>query len=1364
MALAAPAGRIDAFLESRSSVPLVEARELDASARALVERGRVSSVEPRLGVPTFFWPERVEHAADLRAMGLTPEEAARRALVAYAPLYRAAPQRLGEAKVQHVHDLGYGAVVVRFGQEVQGLPVFRDELKVVLDQRLQPVALSGFLTPQTKVRGEFRLAEEQVIARAYEDLTGRGLEPSALGPAKEMPGHYRLFALQGQSTPARTRKVYFPGETGLVPGFYVELEVGDAEATTSDYFSYVVSAVDGTLLYRKDLTAADSYAYRVWASTTGLHEPYDGPQGNDPSPHPTGTPNGFTPPFVAPELVTLDHGPISTNDPWLAPSASTTQGNNASAYADVAAPDGFSSGDVRATTTAALAFDRVYDLTKNPGDSADQRMAAVTQIFYDVNFFHDWYYDVGFDEAAGNAQQDNYGRGGLGNDPLRAEGQDNSGRNNADMSTPSDGARPRMQMYVFDGGRGKVLELLSPTHATVTAGGAGFGPQLFNVSGEIVLVDDGETANGSTTSDGCSASFVSSVAGKIALVDRGLCTFAEKALNAQNNGAIGVLIANNQGGGAIELPASSTVVTIPVLSLGRSDGSSLKSIIAMGPVTGALKRTTVIDRDGTIDNTIVAHEWGHYISNRLIGDGNGLSNAQAFGMGEGWADFHAMLLVVKGADAALAANAHYSGVYALAAYTSAGTDPQGFYWGIRRLPYSTDFTRNALTFKHIEEGVKLPTGVPTSYGTSGNGNSEAHATGEVWASMLWEVYAALLNDPRYTFEQARDRMRSYLVAAYKITAVMPTFVDARDALLAAASARDMQDFALFSAAFARRGLGMRAVAPDRDSRTNSGVVESFLTGNDFQVVSVTLDDSRHSCDHDGVLDNGEQGKLTVKIKNIGTGTLTQTAATLTSQQGAFTVQGGPTRTFAALAPFAVGTVSFDVALDGMTGAQPLAVDLSLDDPTLATPGPVKLPGRFRVNYDLKTKGSAVDDVESPTSLWKPGHNPNGNTGSDWRRFESDTGNHTWFGPDPASPADTWLTSPPLVVGSAARLSVSFQHRYDFEGSPQEYYDGGVIELSTDDGATWSDIGVTLYPGTLTSQGSNPLRGRKAFVGRSATYPAFEPVTIDLGPNFAGKTVRLRFRIGSDDAAAVRGWEVDDITFTGLAEQPFPLLDVDPNACTNHAPVAVPGADQSVHAGQQVQLLGSATDEDGDAVTLQWSQASGPMVTLEGDHFVAPRVDAPTALVFTLVAFDGRARSAPVQARVVVSPEELPPTVSLEPSREVDEGADVVLTATGVDPGGAMLTYAWVQVLGPPVALTGLSTPSVAFRAPEVVADTHLVFEVTVSNGRELSAPARVDVLVKDLTLTQAQGVPTAPPAKGCGCAAGADGVLPLLGV
>ena len=60
-----------------------------------------------------------------------------------------------------------------------------------------------------------------------------------------------------------------------------------------------------------------------------------------------------------------------------------------------------------------------------------------------VNWLHDWYYDAGFDEAAGNAQTDNYGRGGLAGDNIKTQAQDYSGTNNANMQTPADGARPR---------------------------------------------------------------------------------------------------------------------------------------------------------------------------------------------------------------------------------------------------------------------------------------------------------------------------------------------------------------------------------------------------------------------------------------------------------------------------------------------------------------------------------------------------------------------------------------------------------------------------------------------------------------------------------------------------------------------------------------------------------------------------------------------------------------------------------------------------------------------------------------------------------------------------------------------------------
>src|SRR3546814_8665534 len=67
------------------------------------------------------------------------------------------------------------------------------------------------------------------------------------------------------------------------------------------------------------------------------------------------------------------------------------------------------------------------------------------------NGLHDWWYDHGFDEQAGNAQTSNYGRGGVEGDAISAQGQDSSGRNNANMATPADGGSPTMQMYLFDG-------------------------------------------------------------------------------------------------------------------------------------------------------------------------------------------------------------------------------------------------------------------------------------------------------------------------------------------------------------------------------------------------------------------------------------------------------------------------------------------------------------------------------------------------------------------------------------------------------------------------------------------------------------------------------------------------------------------------------------------------------------------------------------------------------------------------------------------------------------------------------------------------------------------------------------------------
>lgn len=58
-------------------------------------------------------------------------------------------------------------------------------------------------------------------------------------------------------------------------------------------------------------------------------------------------------------------------------------------------------------------------------------------------------YQYGFDEASGNFQNNNQGRGGLGNDYVFADAFDGSGTNNANFGTPPNRQNPRMQMFVW---------------------------------------------------------------------------------------------------------------------------------------------------------------------------------------------------------------------------------------------------------------------------------------------------------------------------------------------------------------------------------------------------------------------------------------------------------------------------------------------------------------------------------------------------------------------------------------------------------------------------------------------------------------------------------------------------------------------------------------------------------------------------------------------------------------------------------------------------------------------------------------------------------------------------------------------------
>src|SRR5437899_9845725 len=93
-------------------------------------------------------------------------------------------------------------------------------------------------------------------------------------------------------------------------------------------------------------------------------------------------------------------------------------------------------------------FDFNLDLNNDPSQYTG---ASVVNLFYWCNWMHDKLYELGFTEAAGNFQSNNFSRGGLGNDAVQADAQDGSGINNANFSTPPDGSPGRMQMFLWNG-------------------------------------------------------------------------------------------------------------------------------------------------------------------------------------------------------------------------------------------------------------------------------------------------------------------------------------------------------------------------------------------------------------------------------------------------------------------------------------------------------------------------------------------------------------------------------------------------------------------------------------------------------------------------------------------------------------------------------------------------------------------------------------------------------------------------------------------------------------------------------------------------------------------------------------------------
>lgn len=141
----------------------------------------------------------------------------------------------------------------------------------------------------------------------------------------------------------------------------------------------------------------------------------------------------------------FDGDPTASPQGWVG-AARNTSGNNVVAATDLDANNTVGTNEVQPTANASDAFDFAY----NPlATAATNRSAAVASLFFLINDYHDRTHRLGFTEASGNFQLNNFGRGGAQNDPVNGDAQDGSGTNNANFGTPPDGSRPRMQMFIF---------------------------------------------------------------------------------------------------------------------------------------------------------------------------------------------------------------------------------------------------------------------------------------------------------------------------------------------------------------------------------------------------------------------------------------------------------------------------------------------------------------------------------------------------------------------------------------------------------------------------------------------------------------------------------------------------------------------------------------------------------------------------------------------------------------------------------------------------------------------------------------------------------------------------------------------------
>lgn len=758
-------------------------------------------------------------------------------------------------------------------------------------------------------------------------------------------------------------------------------------------------------------------------------------------------------------------------DGLTGPEYTITRGNNVLARDD---RDGNNFGGYSPDGGENLNFDFAFDPSKSPSDNLD---ASLTNLFYWNNLMHDISYHYGFDEESGNFQSNNYGTNADGEgDLVVAEGLDGSGVNNSTFATPPDGNFGRMQMFLWGDTKGDDFSIESPSQnaGSQNAAPANFGGSLSAIplKGEVVVVQDATTAPLEACEDIINPE---NVKGKIALISRGGCTFVTKVRNAQDAGAIAAIIYNNRNGNPFGMAGDGTEddITIPAFMITEQLGESLAAEIANNTSINitAYDSTGYGGIDGDYDNGVIAHEYGHGISNRLTG---GAENTNCLvgreQMGEGWSDFFALVLThpkgSKGSDR------RGIGTYVSDQPTTGG--------GIRPAPYTTVRTNSPYVYSNI------------------NNMQAPHGVGAVWCAMLWDLYWALIEEYGYDEDLidgtgGNNICIQLVMDGMKLQPCRPSFDEARDAILLADEINnDGKNERAIWTAFTNRGLGFGA-GVGNPSFDLPPKYKGFVSVEKTAVEEI---------DEDKTL------KYTITLSNLSDKDYTDVEVTDTIPE---------------ILEFISASSDCNWTADG--NVLKMTVPLIKSDETITCTYETK------AKEGDYSKLFIENDAEADDEFWLP----ESEIGDVPWVVQSDikaTGEAAWFVDNTGTNGDQSLLFNAGLIGDDAVLS--FQHAFSLgQGFAGQVGDGGAIEIS-EDGGTWFDAELYFiengYNGEINSATST-LNGRAAFTGNS---DGFMTSTIDLS-KWANKEVIIKFRFAEDRFQGGIGWYVDDVTIRKLVE-------------------------------------------------------------------------------------------------------------------------------------------------------------------------------------------------------------------------------------